>query len=365
MRKNSPIHWHPPSDLPGFWSLTRHEDIRSVYGNPKLFSSAHGVLLRPLKYGEDPAGGLTLALTDPPRHKQLRSIMSKWFSGSYAKSLENVIRNKIKNLLTKGLEEGDFDFTQDIAFRLTLFVTCYILGVPERDHDDVFHWAHQSFAAGKSLAAHNQFMIYFGNVMEARLNKPSDDLASTIIQGICVDKPIAEDEILLNFENLVGATENAGLSIASGILAFLHNPESWNLLVENRELMATAIEEMLRWASSATHSMRTVTEVVEINNQVLNPGERVVLWIPSANRDESFFDLPYEFNITRRPNHHLAFGYGEHFCIGNAIARIQMRILLTELLNMEYFLELSGEPVPLRSIHVNGPIRLPVRFAYK
>lgn len=365
MRQHAPAYWHPPSNLPGFWSFTRYEDIHTIYSNPRIFSSARGVLLRPIQYGDDPGGGLTLALTDPPRHKQLRSIMAGWFTMRYAQSLEEWIRHKLRELLARGNEQDGFDFTQDITARLSLYVTCHILGVPESEHDNVFHWTHEAFESGRPLAAHHQFMLFFGDLMEWRMANPGEDLVSALVHGMADDELLAEDEILLNFENLVGATENAGLSMSGGILAFLEHPDSWCMLAQNRELLPSAIEEVLRWTSSATHSMRRVTEPTIVNHQQLETGNHVVLWLPSGNRDENIFRTPNQFDITRRPNRHLALGYGEHFCIGNALARTQMRILLSELLDRKTPLEMNGKPVALRSIHVNGPAILPVRFAKK
>src|SRR3990167_963963 len=175
MRKCTPIHWHQPSYLPGFWSITCYEDVRAVYSNPQIFSSARGVLLRPLKYGEDPASGITLALTDPPRHKELRSLMSGWFTEKYALSLENAIRRKARVFIKKAVDKEISDFTNDIAARLALYVTCYILGIPDEDQDKVFHWTHEAFEVGKSLATHSQFMLYFGDLMQQRMAKPAND----------------------------------------------------------------------------------------------------------------------------------------------------------------------------------------------
>lgn len=306
MRKNEPLYWHEPSEFPGFWSVTRYEDIQTVYGNPQVFSSAKGVLLRPLQDGDDPGGGITLALTDPPRHKQLRSIMAKWFTMPYARSLENKITIKLRELINNCREKKEFNFSHDIASKLTLFVTCYVLGIPEADHETIFHWTNEAFEAAKPLASYNQFMLYFGDFMENKIVEPKDDLASAIVHSMIDDTLLAEEEILFNFENLIGATENAGLSMASGVLAFLEHPQSWDALRKNRELLSSTLEEVLRWASSATHSMRTTTQNTTINGKKIESGDRIVLWLPSGNRDESIFTNPYQFNITRHPNRHLA-----------------------------------------------------------
>lgn len=362
MRNNIPIYWHDPTHLPGFWSVTRYKDVKAIYANPQVFSSAKGVLLRPAHLGVDPGGGLTLALTDPPKHKKLRDLMKGWFSVEYAKSLEEIVQDKIRVLLHKAAKKTFCNFSSDIASPLTLFVTCHILGIPAKNHDDILHWTHEAFSAGQPLAAHKEFMLFFCEFMEYKKANPADDLASAIVHGMIDDRPFAEKEIILNFENLVGATENAGLSISSGILAFIQRPQNWALLKNNTKLMKTAIEEVLRWASSASHSMRTVTEEITINNIRFRAGDCVALWLPSANRDEEVFDNPYKFNITRLPNPHIALGYREHFCIGQALGKMQMRLLLTEILTHNWNLTLDKEPTYLKSIHVNGPEILPVRI---
>lgn len=367
MRQHQPVYWHPPAQFPGFWSITRYEDIRTVYRHPELFSSARGVLLRPTQAGDDPGSGLTLALTDPPRHKQLRSMMTQWFSMQYARSLEDAIRTKVQTLLSQAIECSQCDFAHEMSARLTLYVTCHILGVPEQDQDDVLRWTYEAFNKGQSIAAHRELMLYFCELIAYKRARahPADDLASAIVHGTANGQGLTEEEILLNFENLIGATENAGLSLSSGIRAFLEFPETWTQLNERRELITSAIEEVLRWASSASHSMRTVTEPVMLHEQRLKAGDRVVLWLPSANRDERIFTDPFQFDITRSPNPHLALGYGEHACIGNALARMQMRVLLNALLDMESQLELEGPFIPLQSIYVNGPQSLPVRWIAK
>ena len=190
----------------------------------------------------------------------------------------------------------------------------------------------------------------------------TDDLISALVQGT-TDGRVTEDEVLLNCENLVGATENGRLALAGGMLAFLEHPDQWRLLSQDRGLLPTAVEEILRWTSSATHSMRSAIEPQVIRGQRIAAGERVVLWLPSANRDEAVFPEPYRFHIGRSPNRHLALGSGEHFCLGATLARAQMRILFAELLDTARHIEQRGPAAAMHSIAVNGPETLPVRIA--
>ncbi|MFJ2648442.1 cytochrome P450 [Streptomyces sp. NPDC087420] len=363
MRAYAPVHHHEAGDLPAFWSLTRYTDIRSVYRDPGTFSSARGVLLRPVAMGEDPGGGTTLALTDPPRHKALRGLMADWFSTRAVRELEGYMRDAIRAVLARAVEQGTCDFVHDVAGRVSLYVIGRILGVPPEDHEDLFQWTNEAFLAHTSLAAHHRFMAYFVDLMDQRLEHPTDDLVTSLVHGTIDGEPLTEEEILLNCENLVGATENGRLALAGGMLALLEHPGELRRLREDRSLLPSAGEEILRWTSSATHSMRTVTTPTVIRGQRIEAGERVVVWVPSGNRDEEIFDDADRFDIGRAPNRHIALAAGEHFCIGSTLARAEMRILLTEILDTVGRIELNGPVVRLRSIHVAGPESIPLYLA--
>jgi cytochrome P450 len=362
MRAHRPVHRHEPTDLPAFWSLTRYEDIRAVYRDPATFSSEHGVLLRPSALGADPGGGMTLALTDPPRHKQLRAIVADWFTARTVRALEPAIRSSTRAALLRALRRGECDFVHDVVGRLSMSLIGHILGVPERDHESLFRWTNEAFEAHVSLAAHQELMRYVIELMDLRIAEPTDDLVSMLVGGTVDGELLTEEEVLLNCENIVGATENGRLALAGGVLAFARDPDQWRLLRADRALLPGAVEEVLRWTSSATHSMRTATRDVTIRGQRVHAGDRVVLWVPSANHDEEIFAESHRFDLTRTPNRHLAFGGGEHFCLGATLARAQLRILLEELLDLADRLELAGPVTGVRSIAVAGPEHLPVRI---
>jgi cytochrome P450 len=191
---------------------------------------------------------------------------------------------------------------------------------------------------------------------------PADDLVSALIATEIDGVRLSRDDILLNCDNLlVGGTENTRIAGASGMLAFIQHPDQWQALADDRSLLPTAVEEVLRWTSTATHIMRTATRPVEIRGRKIEAGERVTLWNPSANRDEDVFPTR-SLRCLRQPNRHLALGLGEHFCLGGALARAELRRLYEELLNNTKRIELAGEPVPLSSIVVNGLDRLPVKL---
>ena len=360
LRRNDPVHWHPEDHYPSFWSLTRYDDVRAVYRDTGTFSSARGVLLRPAEAGADPGGGLTLALSDPPRHRNLRTLIARWFTERSARSLEDEVRASVRDALAIAFESGECDFAHDVAARLTFSVICRLMGVPESDVDRLFSWTEEAFAAARPLAADHRIMQYLIELMDWRAEEPCDDIMSALVRGTVDRAPLDEFQVLLNCENLIGATENAGLSMATALVAFLAHPDEWRRLQEDRSLLAPAVEEMLRWASSATHSMRTATRAVDLHGRRIEAGDRVVLWLPSANRDAEAFADPQRFDISRRPNRHLALSVGEHVCIGSALARSQARVLYDEMLTSVADVELAGPIEPLRSIAVNGPAHLPV-----
>ncbi|RKN44896.1 cytochrome P450 [Streptomyces hoynatensis] len=362
MRAHAPVHHQPPTEYPAFWSLTRYEDIRAVYRDTGTFSSERGVLLRPCRLGEDPGGGLTLALTDPPRHRRIRALMAGFFGVRAVRGLGGALQTTARRLVAEAVERGSCDVAQDIAGRLSLSAICRIMGFPEADHERLYRWTNEVFHAHTSLVAHPGLLEYFSERLARSLKEPGDDLVSALVHGTVDGAPLTEQELILNWENLIGATENGRLALIGGMLAFLEHPGEWERLRRDRGLMPGALEEVLRWTSSATHSMRTATRPHTIRGRRIEAGERVVLWLPSANRDESVFRDPFRFDISRSPNRHLALAAGPHHCIGGPLARAGMSALFGELLDTVRAIEPGGPVVRLRSVAVGGPESLPVRM---
>ncbi|GAA4897079.1 cytochrome P450 [Streptomyces coeruleoprunus] len=366
LRANEPVYWHPPTELPGFWALTRYDDVRAAYRDAETFSSARGILLRPADHGEDPGGGRTLALTDPPRHRQLRGLVDEWFALRSVRGFEPEMTEVARRVVDEALERGSCDFVADIAARVPLYVICNMMGVPSSDWDRLFTLTSQAFGAGDPATqrfAHLEIMGYFEELQAEKADDPSDDLVSILATATIDGSPLSPEDVILNCDNLlVGGTENTRIAAAGGMLAFLEHPGQWQALVEDPGLLPSAVEEVLRWTSTATHILRTAVRPVEIGGRRIEAGDRVTFWLPSANRDESVFDAPDTFDIRRKPNRHLALGFGEHFCLGSVLARAELRILYHELLHRSIRVEPDGEATRLRSIVVNGPERLPVKL---
>jgi cytochrome P450 len=366
LREHDPVHWHPPGDLPGFWVLTKYDDVRAVYRDPATFSSAGGILLRPETYGSDPGGGRTLALTDPPHHRQLRALVDDWFAPRSIRALDAGMRDIAHDVVTRALEREGCDFVAEIGARMPLYVICEMMGVPKDDWEHLFTLTNDAFGAADAMdrrAAHLDILQYFEELATTRSKSSADDLVSLLATAKIDGRKLTADEIILNCDNLlVGGTENTRIAASGGMLAFLQHPDQWHALSTEPELLRPAVEEVLRWTSTATHIMRTATAQVTMRGRRIEAGQRVTLWNPSANRDETVFDEPDCFSVHRQPNRHIALGTGEHFCLGGTLGRAELRLLYEELLLCTERIELDGTPVMLSSIIVNGPESLPVKL---
>lgn len=364
LRANDPVRWQPPSELPGFWILTKYDDQRMVSRDPATFSSAKGILLRPEELGSDPGGGRTLALTDPPRHRQLRALVDDWFVLRSIRAMEAEVRQVTAEVVAGAVERGGCEFVSEVAARVPLYVICKMMGVPREDWERLFALTNDAFGTGDAVLqrlAHLDILQYFEDLAAARRKDPADDLVTVLATAEIGGEKLTPDELVLDCDNLVIAgTESTRIAASGGMLAFFENPGQWQAVSQDPSLLPTAVEEVLRWTSTATHLMRVATKQVEIRGHCIEAGDRVTLWLPSANRDEDVFDEPDRFDVRRTPNRHLALGVGEHFCLGSTLARTELRVLYDELLRQTARIDPAGEPILLNSIVVNGPEQLPV-----
>lgn len=290
--------------------------------------------------------------------------MDEWFAVRSIRALEPEMRDITRGVVDRALERGSVDFVADVAARVPLYVICRMMGVPEPDWEHLYELTSQAFAAGDPLTrrfAHLEILGYFETLQADKAANPADDLVSVLATAEVDGERLSPDDVILNCDNLlVGGTENTRIAAAGGMLTFLERPDQWQALAGDAGLLPSAVEEVLRWTSTATHIMRTAVRPVEIHGQAVEPGDKVVFWLPSANRDERVFDDPDAFDVRRRPNRHLALGFGEHFCLGSVLARVELRLLYGELLDRSVRIEPDGEPKLLDSIVVNGPESLPV-----
>ncbi|WP_299535630.1 cytochrome P450 [uncultured Streptomyces sp.] len=367
MRERAPVAWHEPDVFPGFWSLTRYDEIKEVLRDAGTFSSSSGILLRPLAQGDDPGSNRTLALSDPPRHTALRGAIAGWFAPRNLRMLSDFLDRTARETVRAAVAVGRTEFVTEIAATLPLDVVCAFLGIPDEDRPRIVEWSTDAFCAGSAeerSLAHLEILDYFAGLVEERRARPGDDLVSVLAGVRHEGAPLPLDDVVLNCDNLlVGGTENVRLAMSGGLLALLDHPDQWDLLRRDFDATVdTAIEEMLRWTSSATHITRRATADVELGGQRVRRGDLVVCWLTSANRDPAHFTDPDDFDVRRTPNRHLALGTGSHYCVGTQLAKLEIKAVLREFTAQVGEMRLDGTPERLDSIVVNGLRSLPLRL---
>ena len=280
LRENEPVYLHGPTEYPRFWVLTRYEDVKAVFRDAETFSSAQGILLRPSGHGADPGGGRTLALSDPPRHRQLRGLVDEWFTVRSVRAIEAKMREVAGKVIDLAVERERCDFVGDIAARIPLYMICGMMGVPESGWEKLFALSRQAFEADDPVTrrfAHLEIMGYFEDLTAAKAANPADDVVSVLVTAEIEGRRLSPEEIILICDNLfVGGTENTRIAAAGGMLAFLEHPGQWRRLVEDPALLPTAVEEVLRWTSTTTHIARTASRPVEIRAG----GLMLAIWSP-------------------------------------------------------------------------------------
>ncbi|HEY7667806.1 MAG TPA: cytochrome P450 [Actinomycetota bacterium] len=384
LRHEAPVTWHPePAPNHGFWAVTRYDDLTQVHMDWETYSSELGAVALEELDEEQLEIRRSMLETDPPRHTELRQICSRRFSARGVGKYEDWIREVARDVLDRALPQGRFDFVSQISRDLPIRFLCSIFTVPQEDAPQLIAWGDSMIAnqdPDLSAAVVDQVdteayrlfpfrsptalevFAYADRQRDLRLADPADD----VLQALT----IAQSEGVLNereFHNYFGVLMIAGNettrhTISSGMLALMQHPDQLQLLREQPELIPTATEEILRWATPVMHFRRTATRDVELREQSIRAGDKVVTWYVSANRDEEAFPDPYTFDVTRTPNDHVTFGPGgPHFCLGAHLARLETKILFQELIPRLATIELAGPVERIRSNFVNGIKRMPVR----
>lgn len=373
LRRRPGLHWHDEADGPGFWALVRYEDALAAYRNTECLTSTRGILLGPNRRSADPAGGRMLVMTDPPRHTQLRVVLNRTFTPRMLRRMHDSLGAAVEHLVERALAAGRCDFVNDVAAPVPAVMINEMMGVPRADWDLMQELTRVAFGSSDPSyrrlsserlskgGAHAQILAYHKRLLAERRRAPGDDLVSVLATAEIEGRRLSDPEILLHCDNLiVGGSETTLHAAAGGLLALMERPDQWAALRADPGLIDSAVEEVLRWTSPAIHVMRTVTKEHSLGGQTVRPGEQVVIWNISANRDEAAFPEPQAFDVRRSPNRHLTFGIGEHFCIGASLARMELRVLFGHLLSRVERAELDGPAERLRSNVVAGYKRLPV-----
>jgi len=369
LRQEAPVWFHPGNeqapDGEGFWVISKNADAKTILKNHQDFSSETGYGARAgggttlADMSTDMAAGQVLSMMDPPKHDQIRGLVSQGFYPRTLDAMEPEIRRLTRRILApvlKEIESGvtEYDFLKRVATELPLHVICTIGGLPEQDWHRMVEWADAAiqFAAHDKntdtaplIAKMTDMGLYAYELIQKLRKEPGDTISNNNVMSIIVNAEITGDDgkprklddmEAIRFFNLLitGGTETTRNAIASGYYVLLQHPEQYRALQDNpAELMDGAIEEILRWTSPVHFNRRTAARDCEYAGQHIKRGDKLTVWYPSANRDEEVFEDPETFNIFRKKNPHIAFGHGIHHCLGAALARLEMKVLFEELLS--------------------------------
>lgn len=365
LRIEAPVCWHP---TPGFWALSRHEDIVSVSRDPQTFCSGAGVLLSDLQRPILPRQ--SIIYIDPPEHAKYRRLVQPAFTPGRLRALEARVAELANERLAAIDSHVALDFVETFAAPLPLLVIGELLGVPASDRAQFKRWSDAVIDAGTmptedNMAQSAELLEYFGRVIAERRKRPGDDLISVLVRsGIDGERLEEFDLLMFCMTLLVAGNETTRNLLSHGALALALYPDERAWLARDLQRMPRAVEEMLRWGSPIMSFMRTATRDTQVRGQTIRAGERLLLLYISANRDEGVFgDDAEEFRPDRDASSHLAFGFGEHFCLGAQLARLEARIAFTLLLQRFRHWQLAGDVERLPSVFVRGIVRLPLEFA--
>jgi len=379
LRKEAPIYWHEESlDFePGFWALTKHEDIVRVSKDPLTFSSAVGGHLMSMGDPEvvDPAAVAAIVGNmigmDPPDHQIYRKMVAPSFTPKAIKALEVDMRAKIRELLENVEDKGEFNFVTEISEQLPLWVLCEMMGIPESERPKIRDLVNNLTDASIQQDPNNSFQIWVNymelfkmgrDMIEERRQNPTDDLmsvvANTKIEGGELPPELLDGFFLLM---VIAGNETTRNTLTGGLMALTENPEEREKLLKDPSLISNATDEMLRWVTSVIYFRRTATKDTNIRGQDIKAGDKVVMWYGSANRDEDVFADGDLFKVDRvNAKKHLAFGAGEHLCLGNRLGHMQIRILFEELLSRYPNIHSTSDPVRIPSNFLAGISELKV-----
>jgi cytochrome P450 len=368
LRATAPVCWNEDT---AFWALLKYEDIRFVSANPMIFSSAKGITI-PDPALPNPVQEGNLIFTDPPRHRQLRKLINSGFTRRQVTLLEPKARNFARRVLDEVDPSTTQEFAEQVAAPLPTWMIAELLGAPPEDWEQFRAWSDATVGTADpeiemdSFVALGQLYEYFQELIKARRDstKSPDDLLSVLIAAEMDGQRLSDDD-LLNFCYLllVAGNETTRNLIALGTLALIERPAQFRKLRDDPSLVPTAVEEMLRFTNPVASMARCATQDVELRCQAIREGEMVVMLYGSANRDEDIFGpTAEEFDIARNPNPHIAFGCGEHSCLGAQLARLEARVMFSELLHRFPEIELAGEVSRMKATIVPGVKRMPVRL---
>jgi cytochrome P450 len=379
LRAERPVSWHEEFEYPGvpkgpgFWAVTRYQDVQTASRNPQLFLSGKGTSMADMPVELNEFFGSMINM-DAPRHTKLRNIVNRGFTPRMVAGTEETVRQKARRIVNDVCERGECDFVTDIAAALPLEIICDMMGIPRSDYKRIFELTNTILGVGdpeyastveELMAAGLELAQYGQTLGQSRLDNPKDDLTSKLMHAEVEGEALTAQELGSFFILLVAAgNETTRNAISHGMKALTDFPDERRKWMNDfARVTPTAVDEIVRWATPVIHFRRTAAEDTELGGQRIKAGDKLVLWYNSANRDEQVFPDPFGFDLTRQPNEHVGFGAGgPHFCLGANLARREIAIMFEELFRALPDIEISGEPSMLLSAFIHGIKRMPCRF---
>ena len=373
LRREAPVYWQDEPDGAGFWNVTKYADLISVSRQPNLFSSWRGgTNVFELNQPELEGSRLLMLNMDPPQHAKYRRLVSRGFTPKRIEMLVTHVGELAKAIVDRVAEAGECDFVDAVASRLPMETICEMFGVPDSDRRHIYDLSNKLIGfddpdfqdnRDEAPAAMAEMFAYAEQLAQDRRRCPHDDLATALLNAEVDGERLTPIEFDSFFMLLaLAGNETTRTVTAQGMRLLIEHPDARRRVLDDMRLLPTAVEEILRYNPAVIHFRRTATADTEIRGQKIREGDKVLVWYPSANRDEEVFRDPHSFDVTRTPNEHLAFGIGEHFCLGANLARLQLNTIFHELLTRLPDMEFDGPVRRLRSNFIDGIKEMPVRF---
>jgi cytochrome P450 len=377
LRAEDPVHYTEDSQFGPYWNITKYQDIMYVERNHKIFSSDSrkgGIQLGGVADPDpDPTFHLPMfIMEDPPKHDDQRKVVAPMFTQRHLMTLEDLIRQRAGTILDNLPRNEEFNWVRHVSVELTGQMLATLFGVPQEDRHKLIHWSDVSQSIGdpdvfetpeEGFAELWKCWEYFDAVWKERMaqEEPGEDLISMLVHGEST-RNMPPNEYLGNVLLLiVGGNDTTRNSITGGLLALNENPDQYEKLLQNPDLVGTMAPEIIRWQTPVAHMARTALEDHEVGGKKIHAGDKLAMWYVSGNRDEDDIEDPYSFIIDRKnPRNHLSFGFGVHRCLGNRLGEMQLRIIWEEILKRFGKIEVTGDPVYLRSSFIRGIRELPV-----
>jgi cholest-4-en-3-one 26-monooxygenase len=374
LRRHDPVHWQEEAGGPGFWAVTRYEDCVTVNRDYERFSSAaRGTMPFEMPEADIEQQGLMMLNMDPPLHTRYRRLVNKGFTPRMVRDLEESIHRSTDAIIDQVIEAGEADFVTQLSAELPLQVIAELLGVPQDDRHRMFEWSNNMVGnedpeyqgqAEAALTAAMELYAYAAALYGQKRLEPHADLMSVLTTVEVDGEQLSDLELELFFLLLTVAGNETTRNLMSGAMhAFFQHPDQWQRLLDDRTLLPTAVDEMLRFVTPVMNFRRTAMTDLTLSDTKIAKGDKVVFFHASANRDESVFDDPNTFDVGRDPNPHIAFGGGgPHFCLGANLARMEIRVMFEHLLDRLPDIRQDGDEQHLQSQFINGVKHLPVAF---